>query len=219
MKIKLTAVALAVAGLFAVQAQAGTYMGIHGGGSSVSVGKIDNGATDPNSYTNGAFRKGSGSAGVVLGYDFYPSGYPIRTEIDYTFRNNVNKNSAKVGLQTVMMNTVYDITTGSKFTPYVGVGVGYANVKVTNPAIEVKFDGEGNVDDIWQGNISHRTGQFAYGALAGVRYAASDSVDIDFGYRYIDAGKAKVAGYQAGVLGNKVRVNTNDVVFGVNYSF
>lgn len=59
-----------------------------------------------------------------------------------------------------------------------------------------------------------KSNNLAWGLGAGVRYEATDRVNIDLSYRYVDAGNVKMGG-----TSKKVRVNTNDFMLGINYNF
>ena len=66
-----------------------------------------------------------------------------------------------------LVNCYYDIQTDSPVTPFIGGGIGVANVDL-------------NV----QGDSADAT-VFAYQASAGIGYAVNDSVTIELGYRYM----------------------------------
>lgn len=66
----------------------------------------------------------------------------------------------------LMANLWYDLDTGSPLRPYVGggLGVGFADWKLVG--------------------LNDSSTEFAFQAGAGVKYAISDGVDFDLGYRY-----------------------------------
>ena len=77
------------------------------------------------------------SAGAKLGYSF---GGP-RVEFEYNYRNNGADTIATAGerslrpevdLEWYMVNVLYDFDTGSKWIPYIGEGIGMADVKANN---------------------------------------------------------------------------------------
>ncbi|MBW7983108.1 outer membrane protein [Enterobacillus tribolii] len=152
--------------------------------------------------------KQAGNAGLVFGYNFMNDfNLPIRTELDYTYRegtdsyhnvSNLGTNHNRVRVQSVMVNNYYDIQTGTPFTPYVGVGIGYANVKL---------------DQSLAGNTNSGSyDNFAWSVGTGVSYAINSHLDLDVGYKYLDAGKGKANG-------SEVKVGTHDFTAGVNYYF
>jgi opacity protein-like surface antigen len=115
--------------------------------------------------------------------------------IDYsfpaTFRGN---NSCGVACTTadraelanigVFANGYIDLGTWFGVTPYIGAGVGAAHHAIKNYTV-----------DGLQVNDSGSKWSFAYAAMAGVNYAVSPNLSFDFGYRYVDLGKARIAPY------------------------
>lgn len=71
----------------------------------------------------------------------------------------------------LMVNGFYDFSMDSAVRPYIGGGVGYS-----------KFDMTYNPSDVEI--ISGDEGKFAYQVMAGLSFAASDTVDIYGQYRY-----------------------------------
>ena len=72
----------------------------------------------------------------------------------------------EVNVLSLLVNCYYDIETGSTMTPFIGAGIGVANVEV---------EGDGSEDDT----------VFAYQAGAGIGYAVNDSTTLELGYRYM----------------------------------
>jgi opacity protein-like surface antigen len=81
--------------------------------------------------------------------------------------------SGNINATYLLGNVWADLPTQSAFTPYVGggLGVGWANADVTI----------GGHEGLINGNSS-----LAFQIGAGVKFAASDKVDIDIGYRFKD---------------------------------
>ena len=71
-------------------------------------------------------------------------------------------------------NLWFDLDTGSALTPYIGggVGIGWASID---------YDGD---SDPWSGS------GFAYQVGVGIKYAVTDSMSLDLGYRYMRLGNA-----------------------------
>ncbi|MBO4285069.1 MAG: porin family protein [Alphaproteobacteria bacterium] len=113
---------------------------------------------------------------------------------------------AKINLKTrsLMVNAYYDINLCSRFTPYVGVGAGIA-----------KLDLRGNLGG--QAVEKVNTSNFAWQIGAGVSYAATDSMDVDFGYRYVDTGAAYVA--KGDLLNAKLNTARHEIYAGIRYNF
>ena len=71
----------------------------------------------------------------------------------------------------VLINIKYRINTGTKFTPYLGGGIG-ADVTI--------FDGE-----VSGRSLNDSSAAFAYQLEAGVRYALSPHASVGLGYKFL----------------------------------
>jgi opacity protein-like surface antigen len=123
---------------------------------------------------NGTFKGGGGFSGEVgVGYDFGA----IRTELTYGYTNNslnsVTTNgfgtpgaSGSINRNDILASIYLDIPTHSRWTPYIGGGIGYTNVGTPNFNIGSFNSGSAN------------RGLFGYQAKVGVSYAASRSTDL-----------------------------------------
>lgn len=116
---------------------------------------------------------------------------------------------------TLMMNAYKDLGNFGGFTPYVGGGIGVAyhmlkEVHFTNSALHNRIEGDNEL-------------AFAWALMAGVGYQISDRAILDFGYRYIDMGKAS-SGRVDNALNVNPRVNIDDITahefkVGLRYHF
>jgi len=109
-----------------------------------------------------------------IGYDFGA----IRTELTYGYsspsvetivsRDLSRSFSAggKINKNDIMLSAYWDVLPFSRFTPYIGGGVGYSNL--STPSF--------NVGSYYTG--SHNKGLFGWQAKAGVSYALSYNMDI-----------------------------------------
>lgn len=107
---------------------------------------------------------------LVSGGGGYAFGNGFRTDGEITYLDSDLKGSSGGGdLKTLgaFANGYYDFSTGSKFTPFVGAGIGFAKVKVDNNLVD---------DD--------DTG-FAYQVKAGVGYQFNDRLTGEAAYRYM----------------------------------
>ncbi|MBA3005330.1 MAG: outer membrane beta-barrel protein [Proteobacteria bacterium] len=77
---------------------------------------------------------------------------------------------------TFFANGYYDFKNNSPFVPYLGVGIGYANIELNDVKV-----------DPWDVGYSNDDGVFAYQLMAGVSYAINKTVALDFSYRYVGA--------------------------------
>ncbi|MEX9851062.1 outer membrane protein [Providencia huaxiensis] len=61
---------------------------------------------------------------------------------------------------------------------------------------------------------------FAWSLGLGSQYAINDNLSLDLSYRFLDAGKSDVSYNADGeTLKSKVKVRSNDIMFGVVYRF
>jgi len=134
-----------------------------------------------------------------VGYDF---GNNIRAELSYLFNNasmsatgftlntnlagdqyngTINANtSGSVNTNSVMLSGYYDIPTKSKFTPYVGAGIGYTSVRVpaqNRVGGSYNINGESGTDG-WIDWAGGSGSAFGYQAKVGVSYAVSKPADV-----------------------------------------
>jgi opacity protein-like surface antigen len=117
--------------------------------------------------------------GATLGYDFGmfrlegEFGYR-RNDVDGTFIAGVASlgEIGKVNAWSFMLNGFLDIETGTILTPYLGGGIGLANIDWDK--VSIGFTPDIDDDDT----------VFAYQFGAGVGIAINESVNVDIGYRY-----------------------------------
>lgn len=141
---------------------------------------------------------------LAVGSSFKTSNGAIRAELEYNKNEDAEKTfyglvKFKIDTQSIMLNTYYDIDTGTKFTPYVGAGICYAKVKGTAYVYDTKI---GSIDDK----------NFAWQAGVGAGYALTDNVTFDAGYRYVDYGD--FTKYDI-----NVDTSAHEMYAGVRYSF
>ncbi|WP_273839853.1 outer membrane protein [Providencia rettgeri] len=190
----------------------------------------------------GSKTKGVFGGGIALGYDLYDAtSLPLRTELDITLRgkasskhnlstvhgNNGNGSTFTsredgkndITLNTFMINTYYDFKNQTNFTPYVSVGLGLASVKhkAQFSSSEVNSGGGSEYN---ASSKSKTNSNFAWSLGLGSQYAINDNLSLDLSYRFLDAGKSDVSYNDDGdTLKSKVKVRSNDVMFGVLYRF
>jgi outer membrane autotransporter protein len=117
-------------------------------------------------------------AGIAAGYQ-WPIGVAVEGELTYR-RNELNSISllgTHLDLNgdehsyAMLANVYYRLNTRTRFTPYLGVGIGAASV-----TIDARAQGGGSFDD------SDRV--VAYQAIAGVAYGLTPRLDLGIEYRY-----------------------------------
>ena len=155
---------------------------------------------------------------AAIGFDFSKvSKVNARAELEYTYKDKAtfapNISSAifngeevqvpegipsflvnELRTQSLMLNGYYDFKNTSKFTPYLGAGVGVTRIKnkqSLNPEIPEFF--------IESDSQSDTSNTFTWSANVGVAYQVTENVALDLGYRYVDAGE--------------IEFNTNNSVF------
>ena len=182
MKLRQLLIGTALALSLPLAAQAGTSGLYVGGAAGVNF------ATDSkvsSSALNDKLQFDTGAAGALsLGYGY---GNGIRTELEASLRSNgikgVKNNSLTGAGGTVrnwglMINGLYDIDTGTAFTPYIGAGAGLGIVDAKLTASNVT-------------QYSGTDTQFAYQGIAGVSYALSQNLSLTADYRYYATTDAK----------------------------
>ncbi len=149
---------------------------------------------------------GSFAYGIKMGY--------IRTELelnlhqdaeDYFTNDDGLGTKIKAENNSVFINAYYDINTGTKFTPYVGGGLGIAKLKakLTVPTTSESY--------------SKSSDEFSWQLGAGVSYAATNNLSIDLGYRYADYGSFAVV--KGSTFSHKIEPRSNEFYLGIKYAF
>jgi outer membrane protein OmpA-like peptidoglycan-associated protein len=114
-----------------------------------------------------------------LGYAF-SNGFRLEGELGHRYNQYSTDDLASAGLDdgdvhawTAMANLFYDFNRGGTVEPYLGVGVGAARINntVTDAGITL-----GDNDTV-----------LAYQGLAGLAIGLTDQLDLDIGYRYLQA--------------------------------
>ncbi len=134
-------------------------------------------------------------SGLKIGYKGafkygYLFGNGIRTEFEVSYRRNDFKTVYEVGAAdqliskehrnfhswSYMANALFDVASLSyqAFTPYFGVGVGYAQNTEHN---KISFETETNREKL-------RDNRFAYQAIGGIKYALDETYSAAIQYQY-----------------------------------
>lgn len=150
----------------------GIYLGA-GGGLNLLQDSSDLDGTGIN--TSADFDEGWAGVGSV-GYAF---GNGLRLELEGGYRTNAvdeiggsSSSSGDANAISVMGNVLYDIDTGTAFTPYIGAGVGAANI-----------DADGYTP-VGATSINDDDTVFAYQGILGAAYNLGSSAQIFADYRY-----------------------------------
>jgi opacity protein-like surface antigen len=188
-------------GFYATIGAGASWTGSTGNNSTSYNGSWTTGETFAGTFTP-KLDLGAGFAGEAgVGYDFGD----VRAELTYVYKgssvgditgsgsesgtlngqvySNFPYNFTLSGNGTVSTNSVfvsgyYDISTKSKFTPYVGGGLGYTNVSIPTQTGNATLSG-GGITATQPVNVQGGSaGAFGYQAKAGVSYAASEKADV-----------------------------------------
>lgn len=118
--------------------------------------------------------------GGFAGYDF---GNNFRLEGELSYRENEIRAGGGGGPQaltsSLMLNGYYNIPTKTRFSPYVGAGIGVATAQLETFSLGVAIDADENV--------------FAYQLEAGIDWNFNPLVSFSLGYRYFDAADPEFA--------------------------
>ncbi|MBD5405502.1 porin family protein [bacterium] len=182
-KISLLTVAL-IAGFAGVsKAEISQYTSAHISYTKAKVeGKDHDGSYDE--MTN----KAAPALSVAYGLNF---GKGLRSDVEFTYGFNAKETYAdeeesetyKTNQMSLMLNGYYDIATGTKWTPYVNLGIGMSKQTIKYKGVDLEDD------EVETGKASDTT--FTWQAGLGVSYEVANNLSVDAGYRYVDYGKPK----------------------------
>jgi len=190
-KLSVLAIVAAVAGVPAAQAAENFYVAGNIGGSFARDADMGNPSATM-TFNNGYLFSGA------FGYKFN-GGFRLETEASYR-KHDLDKlagvaANGDVTIRSMMVNGVFDFDTGTGWSPYLGLGVGTANVD-------------------YNGSTLNASGSdYAYQILAGFGVDLGSGTTLDVGYRYFDPNKVTLDG---------VRTSDNsshDVQVGLRFTF
>lgn len=118
------------------------------------------------------------SYGGAVGWNWLDAGVPLRTEVEYYDHGDIKMThsddnatfSVTTDIQTLQFNVYYDLYNSTSFIPYLGAGVGVANLKS-------------------KGGKS--TSNVSYSLFAGTAYKITETMLLDFTYRINQFGTQK----------------------------
>jgi opacity protein-like surface antigen len=155
--------------------------------------------------------------GGTGGYDFGL----LRLEAELSYRNaNIDTvtNSAgfrfrnvdgDLGTFATMFNVFYDMHNPSRITPYLGGGIGFATLNLSDTT---GFDNSGKL--YLYDNSSDTV--FAYQIGAGVDFAITNRYSLDIGYRYFITEKAN---FDGDFISSSLRLESHDAKIGFKFKF
>lgn len=169
------------------------------------------------------------SGSLAIGYDFNSKfNIPVRAELEYSLFSQFSSNvdftfanilftgiNAEINMQTLLLNAYYDFHNSSKFTPYIGLGIGIAFVGAD------ANDPMGTIGKNKQTN-------FAWNIGVGSSYAFTDKFSLDLAYRYAQFGKGETetlaipatsTSPSGEIWGSTDTISAHQVMLGVRYTF
>jgi opacity protein-like surface antigen len=128
--------------------------------------------------------------------------------------------TAKKSEWVALLNGYLDVGTWHGITPFVGGGVGAANVKISDfTDVGVTVDSVAFGDD-------HSEWNFAWALYAGLGFEVTDALTVELAYRYLDLGDGQSGDLVTYLGGNAVDnpmkfedITSHDVKLGVRYTF
>jgi OOP family OmpA-OmpF porin len=182
-------------------------------------------APDPGYYVTGGaglnFLEDADTAGTSYEYDAgglglgalgYKFGNGFRLEGELAYRASGVSGTQRGGASgeanaaSLMANAFYDLNTGTKFTPYIGAGLGGALVTFDNVTIP---GGANRIDD---SDLA-----LAYQAMAGVGYQLDRNLKLDLGYRYFATETPRFQTVSGGEVGS--HYHDHAAVVSLRYEF
>lgn len=94
--------------------------------------------------------------------------------------------SAETSVLSALANVYYDFNTGTRVTPYIGAGFGYARV-----TSQINTNGSMGGGKPYDFDSEYVKDNFAWQLGVGVAYNINENWTIDLGYRYADYGRIK----------------------------
>ncbi len=158
-------------------------------------------------------------------------GNNLRTELEFSYRDNSIDSIAADGAgfsgwpagtisgstttTAFLANFLYDFDTGGNFTPYLGVGVGVANVD--HDIIGAAAGGVPAPHTIAYGASNWGV---AYQGIAGVAIGLTEGLALDLSYRYFTAARGEYDGTLGGIPAEfKAQNKSHSVFAGLRWNF
>lgn len=198
----MVAASLVAASGQALAEEGGGYIGLNGGMFSMSDGRVaETGGSGDARYKAGY------TAGIALGRR--NGNYRFEVALDYkssrldtaTFGSARVPVKGAVSVFDVLFNGYYDLTNGTPFAPYAGLGVGAGRVLVDRATTTTGTTA-------WD---SGNSGVFAFQLAGGLNWKAGDKLAIDAGYRYFLTTDA--------ATGTVSQVTGHSILTGIRYNY
>ena len=198
-----TGLFVAVAGTASAE-QPGPYLSLGVGANFLNDADLTGtGVTDKAEFNTGWAVMGA------VGYAFDKN---WRSELELGFRRNDidtlrggGGNAGNVSASSLMGNLLYDFDTGSKWTPYLGVGIG---------AVRYKANG---LQPTGTTNLNDSDTKLAAQGILGIAYDVSQSTQLFLDYHYLQSRDPSVSSSNGTTLESEYKSHT--VMVGFRYSF
>lgn len=170
MKIKVLLVGILLLTSTSAALAAGPYVGLAGGVTIAHDADMELNYRGYKAKTTIEYDAGF-AINASAGYDFQP----VRVEFEFGYKKNDIDTIAGWGMSgditvmSYMLNVLYDFNTYSRFTPYVGAGIGL-------------LDGE-----IESRYVKGSATEFGYQAIIGAAYHVDTHFALDISYRFLHA--------------------------------
>jgi len=225
----------------------GVYGGLKFIDSIQSTGSISRSGDLARGLMDSDYNQNTVGGGIFVGYDFFPQHQiPIRTEIEYAIRTNMNTSwgdsasgrvlvdgkrvdgkgyleaEAQWNLQTLFFNAYWDFHNSSNFTPYIGAGLGMGFIQ---NKYKLSGSASGTVDNVpvaisLDDSLNETNTVFAWNAGLGCSYAFNENISADLAYRFVGLGYNE---NEKTILGQKQKIGmapyANEFSLGVRFTF
>jgi opacity protein-like surface antigen len=107
-------------------------------------------------------------------------------------QSGFNSYNGRISAMTFLANGYLDLGNWNGLTPFIGAGVGFANLKVsglTDQGVNQTLAGTFPVATSYYGDKSKTN--FAWALMAGVGYDVNERLKLELGYRYVNMGSIK----------------------------
>lgn len=162
-------------------------------------------------------------AGAAGGYDF---GF-VRIEGEFSFRNAeidtitsqtdsyfIHNVDGNVGAYSSMINVFFDLRNSSRFTPYLGGGIGAATLYLSDTYGYVTKNNSTHYQPLY---LESDDTVFAYQLGGGVNIALNNRFSLDVGYRYFKTDEAHLDSYYDTTSG--LRFESHNAMVGLRMKF
>ena len=215
----LSAAVIALTPLFANaaigQTTSGPYIGFAAGSDMPSDTGVDIDLNLPGLHSSNHGTSKWANAWGLSAVGGYKWDFGIRTEAEISFRSQGVKSIAGTpwnGSQwdnSLMVNVLYDIPTGTKFTPYIGGGIGGVHLAWLN-----NFRPAGQTINYDAGDL-----QFGWQGIVGLAYAVTPQIDATLDYHIKGASGFTFPANFPGIVAQNFDYQTQSLFIGLRYSF